>query len=138
LKSLKSLGAPAAGCTLSTQKSLSFVTSESFVKLPKTIINDPPELRTLMFSFRTFEKNGLLVLSSGAYLSNLPFFGAEIVGGKLNALLRLRKGELITSSPFGPQLSNGDWHIFKLSIDKNGAKITVDNTEITMEYKAGL
>lgn len=128
-------GNPEVGCKLSTQKKLSFVTSSSFVKLPSGQLRSGSEqFRSISFSFRTFESDGVLLITSGAY-SNTAFFGAELFNGRIYPIIRTPKRVIVPSQPMENNLADGDWHKFKLNIDNDGARITVDNMANTMEYQ---
>lgn len=133
---------PNTTCNLNIDDKLSFITPQSFVKIDPARIVDSSrkqpkqtESWSIRFDFRTRELDGLLLTTASAYKS-LDMFAIELYNGQIYPIIKkdgrnIAKGPVEISSPIGVgALNNGEWHKLAFSIDRIGAKLTVDNNEM--------
>jgi len=76
----------------------------------------------------------VLLITSGAYSSD-AFFAAELFNGQIYPIIRTPKRTIASAQPLAGDLADGDWHVFKLNIDNDGARISVDSTDRPRVFK---
>ena len=116
-----------------TENSLRF-NGNSYVVLEKPTAETFKENVFVVFSFKTFSKNGLLMLVGDAI--GKEFQSIELDNG--HVALRYDLGSAVTALVSDGTYNDGKWHIVKVSREAKEGSLNVDTEDEKMSFAIGL